>query len=336
MIKVFPSGDTDQVAVSSAWEPAPGGVAGEYRSKAVHKNIRDVVGLFGDSNVGLQTYWYRMDLQAENEKWNPNPKTFVDPVYCGPGLWYDKLTGRVHVRLAHTKLALPASVTDLKPLEALPRLQSLCVLDGKSRLEDISPLAHLTTLESLYLHGTGVDDLQPLGELLALQALYLGATKVVDLAPVARLAGLRSLVLASTNVSDVIVTNGTPAQLDAFINGDPCLSDSRGKITERNCGRQPFTNIVDVKAAVGLPIRRANVELTFDVLNFMNLLNDSWGRYEFLDFQTLNSVAYRGVDATSGKAIYDIATIASPTFRKFTIDNLRSRWQGQFGLRVRF
>jgi hypothetical protein len=50
----------------------------------------------------------------------------------------------------------------------------------------------------------------------------------------------------------------------------------------------------------------------------------------------VNAVAYRGIDAATGKAIYDIATIASPTVRKFTIDNLRSRWQGQFGLRVRF
>lgn len=144
------------------------------------------------------------------------------------------------------------------------------------------------------------------------------------------------LVFVPQNATDVIVTNGTPAQLDDFINSDKCLSESRGRITERNCGRQPFTNSVDVKFAVGLPIQRAKVELTFDVLNFLNLLNSDWGRYEFLDFQTLNALAYRGIDAASGKAIYDIATINAPTFRKFTIDNLRSRWQGQFGVRVRF
>ena len=46
------------------------------------------------------------------------------------------------------------------------------------------------------------------------------------------------------------------------------------------------------------------------------------------------AVAYRGTEG--GRPIYDLATIASPTFRKFTIDNLRSRWQGQFGARVRF
>ncbi len=94
---------------ASAWEPASDGVPGEYRSTKTYKNIRDVVGRFGDSNVGLQTYWYRMDLQAENEMWIPNPEKFVEPMYCGPGIWYEKETGRIHARLAHTKLELPES-----------------------------------------------------------------------------------------------------------------------------------------------------------------------------------------------------------------------------------
>ena len=42
------------------------------------------------------------------------------------------------------------------------------------------------------------------------------------------------------------------------------------------------------------------------------------------------------IDAATGKPIYNLASITSPTYRKFTIDNLRSRWQGQFGARVRF
>lgn len=96
-----------QTDPASAWEPVSDGVAGEYRSTAVHRNIRDVVGLTGDSNIGLQTYWYRRDLQADNELWISDPAEFLKPVYCGPGLWYDKQSGRIHVRLAHTKLQLP-------------------------------------------------------------------------------------------------------------------------------------------------------------------------------------------------------------------------------------
>lgn len=95
-----------QTDPAKAWEPAPGGAAGEYRSAKVYRNIRDVVGLFGDSNIGLQTYWHAADLRADNELWvaDPEKKQMVKPVYCGPGLWYDKPTGRVHIRLAHTHL----------------------------------------------------------------------------------------------------------------------------------------------------------------------------------------------------------------------------------------
>jgi hypothetical protein len=94
---------------ATAWEPAPDGVPGEFRSAAVYRNIRDVLGLFGDSNVGLQTYWHAMDLRATNEMWiaDPDKKIMVLPVWCGPGLWYDKQTGRIHVRLAPTQLPTP-------------------------------------------------------------------------------------------------------------------------------------------------------------------------------------------------------------------------------------
>ena len=93
---------------ASSWLPAEAGAAGEFISTRTYKNIRDVVGLFGDSNVGLQTYWYAMDLRSDNETWIPDEKLMVKPVYCGPGLWYDKQTGRIHCRLAHTKLEMPA------------------------------------------------------------------------------------------------------------------------------------------------------------------------------------------------------------------------------------
>lgn len=80
---------------------------GEYVSTRTYKNIRDVVGRFADSLVGLQTYWYREDLVAANELWLPDPHQMVQPVYCGPGLYYDRISGRLHCRLAHTRLELP-------------------------------------------------------------------------------------------------------------------------------------------------------------------------------------------------------------------------------------
>jgi Protein of unknown function (DUF1565) len=96
-------------APAKAWEPFPTGAPDEYRSVKAYKNIRDVVGLFGDSHIALQTYWHTMDLRAKNELWTDDPekKLMVLPVYCGPGIWYDRDTGHIHARLAHTNLKTP-------------------------------------------------------------------------------------------------------------------------------------------------------------------------------------------------------------------------------------
>ena len=103
---------------AKAWEPYPQGGEGEYRSAKRYKNIRDVVGLCGDSNVGLQTYWHTKDLRAKNELVDYNKEKTISfrgkptpyelqPMYCGPGLWYDQESGYIHVRLAHTHLKHP-------------------------------------------------------------------------------------------------------------------------------------------------------------------------------------------------------------------------------------
>jgi len=94
---------------AKAWAPFPGGAPDEYRSVKAYKNIRDVVGLFGDSLVALQTYWHTIDLRSTNELWteDPDKKLMILPLYCGPGLWYDRDTGHIHVRLAHTHVKTP-------------------------------------------------------------------------------------------------------------------------------------------------------------------------------------------------------------------------------------
>ena len=48
------------------------------------------------------------DLIAKNELWIQNKETReVDPVYCGPGIWYDKQSGRIHARFTHTHIENP-------------------------------------------------------------------------------------------------------------------------------------------------------------------------------------------------------------------------------------
>ena len=88
--------------------PYAGGGKDEYRSTRAYPNLRHVVGSFGDSMIGLNTYYHAQDLRAENELMTEgngkDANTDADPVYCGPGIWYDPTTGYIHVRLAHTHL----------------------------------------------------------------------------------------------------------------------------------------------------------------------------------------------------------------------------------------
>jgi len=97
-----------------AWEPALDGVGGEYRSKRRYPNLRDIIGSFGDSMIGLNTYYHAKDLLASNEVVSPGagkPKNDVDidPLYCGPGVWYDRETGRIHARFSHTHSPEPVA-----------------------------------------------------------------------------------------------------------------------------------------------------------------------------------------------------------------------------------
>jgi hypothetical protein len=95
---------------------------------------------------------------------------------------------------------------------------------------------------------------------------------------------------------------------------------------------------MDFRLAFDVPFNssKRKLEFTFDILNLLNLFNSDWGRFYFTSNQNINPFRYGGIDAASGKPIYNIATITSPTYTKFTTDDLRSRWQAQLGVRFRF
>ena len=87
------------------------------------------------------------------------------------------------------------------PVEWRPWIDKLNF--NERNLKDLAPLAELTALRSLDLHGTHVVDLVPIAGLAALQSLYLYGTQVADLAPLAGLAALQGLLLANTQVADL-------------------------------------------------------------------------------------------------------------------------------------
>jgi len=93
---------------AEAWEPFPQGAEGEYRSTKTHAGLgsKVILGNFADSMVPLQGYRNRADMRSRN-MYGPGTRCRVgmgrDPgLYCGPGIFYDSETERIHIRLAHT------------------------------------------------------------------------------------------------------------------------------------------------------------------------------------------------------------------------------------------
>jgi Leucine-rich repeat (LRR) protein len=90
---------------------------------------------------------------------------------------------------------------------------------SSSRVSVLTPIAHLTKLETLDLNGTRVDDLAPLRGMTALRELNLRRTHVRDLAPLAGLKKLKKLNLMETSVTD-LTPLASIASLEELVLGD--------------------------------------------------------------------------------------------------------------------
>lgn len=152
---------------AAAWELVAG-TKDEYRSTRTYGNLRYVLGSFGDSFIGLNTYYHAKDLRAVSEAWvqlpaaaqQPEPQQTgtkrvatrpeVEPVYCGPGLWYDAATCRIHVRLAHTHLTNRPNYTG--PTD--PRQVPLIITAAHSIPLHVDGASHVR-FQDLVIRGAG-------------------------------------------------------------------------------------------------------------------------------------------------------------------------------------
>ncbi|MDQ3622672.1 MAG: DUF1565 domain-containing protein [Verrucomicrobiota bacterium] len=112
----------------NAWEPVPGGAPAEYISRKVYPEFDTrrietshidnghepfyisessrplVLGFFGDSMVPLHGYRTLAELRAPEDGVRRRGEAGgKGGAYNGPGAWYDRKSGRIHIRLAHTQ-----------------------------------------------------------------------------------------------------------------------------------------------------------------------------------------------------------------------------------------
>ncbi|MBS1579061.1 MAG: TonB-dependent receptor [Bacteroidetes bacterium] len=165
-----------------------------------------------------------------------------------------------------------------------------------------------------------------------------------DLIYIPTASELQSQIFLSNTVGSVTYNDvQQKAALETYIQKDPYLSKNRGKFAERNGGRLPFSNIVDLKIAQDFNIKisghRYQFQLTWDVYNFTNFLNRDWGRSYFAGSDQFSLIGFAGyVSATNLTPQYRFnPTITKPwNYNNSVTPAYANRWVSQIGLRFNF
>jgi hypothetical protein len=141
------------------------------------------------------------------------------------------------------------------------------------------------------------------------------------------------------------------ADLNAFIESDRYLKTRRGMYAERNGMRTPWNHELDLKLMHEFKLSRTNkqqsLQISFDIFNVLNLLNNEWGHITFvtnLNNYTVNFLQF--VKDANGKNPGTPNSGYIPTFNfvkptglnnhYYTVDPINSRWQGQIGVKFNF
>jgi outer membrane receptor protein involved in Fe transport len=123
--------------------------------------------------------------------------------------------------------------------------------------------------------------------------------------------------------------------LNAFIEGDEYLRTRRGQYTERNGARTPWTHRFDLRLAqdifANVGTKKNTLQLTFDIQNIGNLINQDWGRNYSVNNAAVELVRFEKRDANNRPTF----TFTKPAGDVWST-TFSSRWQGQVGVRYIF
>lgn len=135
---------------------------------------------------------------------------------------------------------------------------------------------------------------------------------------------------------------------EQLISQEPCLQRNRLRIISRNACRTPWSHQVDMRVTQQLSVGSVEVDLIFDVLNVLNLINREWGQVQTVN-STVRLIRVDGRFADGG-----LPGPTSPLEARFVgplersegggVRAIRpyvpaigpSQWQAQFGVQLRF
>jgi len=156
------------------------------------------------------------------------------------------------------------------------------------------------------------------------------------------------ILLTTTDARDTRTTDQIWEQLDNYISQDEYLNSRRGQYAERNGAVAPWVNALNIRLLQDFYInvggKRNTLQFSWEVVNFLNLLNSRWGLVR-IPART-NLIGFSGYETphtanapTTGRPIYTFATNPDNSALNNTFINnnvIDSRWQMQFGLRYIF
>ncbi len=144
------------------------------------------------------------------------------------------------------------------------------------------------------------------------------------------------LIYVPRSADDIILQGATWDEVDAYIRNDPALDAARGTIISRNASREPWFHKMDLKLLqdIPLPLKNNKIQLSLDIINFLNLLNRDWGKYQYVYYRGDALFEYRGLDSATGKPI--LRFLRSGQKNPYETDNSISSWVLQLGVRYLF
>ena len=151
-------------------------------------------------------------------------------------------------------------------------------------------------------------------------------------------AGLVYIFKDVTQAQKYIPTAGQAQAFMDFVDSKPYLASRKGEFTERNGDRTPWSTTIDMRFIQNFG---KHFQLTADIFNLTNLLNDEWGKIYFVS-NTFNSTSSVGLAKTAGgfssAGVLTDATFSfsKPTQLPYSVDMINSKWQVQMGLRYTF
>jgi len=125
-----------------------------------------------------------------------------------------------------------------------------------------------------------------------------------DLIYIPTQADLAQMTFTANTVNGVAYSIAQQKQLlEEYIVGNKYLRKRRGQFAERNGDRLPFAHIIDMSVRQDFNLRMGKktyqLQFTYDVYNFTNMLSRNWGQTYFLSNDQYALIRFTGFTSAS-------------------------------------